>query len=495
MTVPAFCREQLMSIDTAERLTPATFRVSLPLWVAAAIYALLLALGGMLLNDPDVYWHIAVGEWIVEHRAFPHVDMFSATVIGAPWIAKDWLSELLYAAAHAVAGWSGVVVLAAAAIAAAFALLAHFLLQKLAPLPALTLVGAGFMLAAPHILARPHALALPLMVIWIGVLMNAVDHRRAPPLALLPVMTLWANLHGSVTLGLALVAPLAFEAWWTAGAARRETALAWLRFGVLALLAACVTPYGAEPILVAWRMLGLGEVLTLINEWQPQNFSRIHGFEACLLVGLGFALYRGIVLPPLRIALLLGLLHLALSQSRHVDVLGLLAPLVLAQPLAAQVGSPEERADDLSAPSSGLAHAALAVCLAALTWALASTSAWAPRAQITPVAAVAAIKARNAGPILNDYDYGGYLIYAGVRPFIDGRTDQLYGEKLLVRYYRAVTLSDIGDFEHLLDEYGIAATLLFPTTPAVGLLDRMDEWQRVYADDVAVVHVRRAAVR
>jgi hypothetical protein len=485
-----------MSIDTAERLRPATFRVSLPLWVAAAIYALLLALGGkLLLTDPDVYWHIATAEWIVEHRAFPHVDMFSWTMPGAPWIAKEWLSQLLYAGAHAVAGWGGVVVLAAAAIAASFALLAHFLLQKLAPLPALTLVGAGFVLAAPHLTARPHALALPLMVVWAGVLMNAVDHRRTPPLALVPVMTLWANLHGSFTLGLALVAPLAFEAWWSAGAARRETALRWLRFGALALLAACVTPYGAEPILVAWRMLGLGQILSLVNEWQPQNFGRIGGFEACLLLGLGFAVYRGIVLPPLRIVLLLGLLHLALSQSRHVDVLGLVAPLVLAQPLAAQVGSAEERADDPSAPSSGLASGALVACLAALTWAVAGTGLWAPLAHISPVGAVAAIKARNAGPVLNDYDYGGYLIYTGVRPFIDGRTDQLYGEAFLVRYYRAVTLQNVGDFVHLLDEYGIGATLLFPTTPAVGLLDRMDEWQRVYADDVAVVHVRRAAVR
>jgi hypothetical protein len=181
-----------MSIDTAVHLRPATFCVSLPLWVAAAVYAVLLALGGLwLLTDPDVYWHIAVGEWIVEHRAFPHVDMFSATMAGAPWIATAWLSELLYAGAHAVTGWPGVVVLAAASIAAAFALLAHFLLQKLAPRPALTLVAAAFVLAAPHLTARPHAFALPLMVAWIGVLMNAVDYRRAPPLALLPVMTLW----------------------------------------------------------------------------------------------------------------------------------------------------------------------------------------------------------------------------------------------------------------------------------------------------------------
>jgi hypothetical protein len=478
------------------RLTPATFRVSLPLWVAAVIYALLLAVGGkLLLSDPDVYWHIATAEWIVEHRAFPHVDMFSWTVPGAPWIAKEWLSQLLYAGAHAVAGWGGVVVLAAAAIAAAFALLAHFLLQKLAPLPAITLVVAGFVLALPHLTARPHALALPLMVAWAGVLVNAVDHRRSPPLALLPVMTLWANLHGSFTLGLAFVAPLAFEAWWGAGDARRETPLRWLSFGALALLAACVTPYGAESILVAWRMLGLGQILTLINEWQPQNFSRIGGFEACLLLGMGFVLYRGIVLPPLRLAMLLGLLHLALSQSRHVDVLGLLAPLVLAQPLAAQVGSAEERADGRSAPPSGLASRVLVACLAALTLALSATGLWVPRANISPVGAVAAIKAHNAGPVLNDYDYGGYLIYAGVPPFIDGRTDQLYGEAFLVRYYRAVSLSNVGDFVHLLDEYNIGATLLFPTTAAVGLLDRMDGWQRVYADDVAVVHVRRPAVR
>ena len=484
-----------MSIRTVEHEGRVALRVSLPLCVGAAIYALLLMLGARLLNDPDVYWHVAVGRWMVEHRAFPHVDMFSATAAGAPWIAKEWLSQLLYAGAHAVAGWPGAVILAGGAIAAAFALLAYFLLQKLAPLPALTLVGAGFVLAAPHLQARPHALALPLMVAWVGVLIKAVEQCRAPPLALLPVMTLWANLHGSFTLGLALVAPLALEAWWNAGAARRATALAWLRFGALALFAACLTPYGPEPILVAFRILGLGQILSIIAEWRPQDFSRIGGFEICLLLGLGFALYRGVVLPPLRIALLLGLLHLALSQARHADVFGVLAPLILAQPLARQVGSAAAGAEYPSRQSSGLGHAALVACVATLTWALAGTSGWAPRAQISPTAAVAAIKARNAAPVLNDYDFGGYLIFAGVSPFIDGRTDQLYGEAFMVRHDRAVTLRSVDDLLQLLDQYGIAATLLNPATPAVRLLDRMDEWQRVYADDVAVVHMRRAVTR
>jgi hypothetical protein len=466
-------------------------RVSLPLAVAAATYTLLLLLGGRLLNDPDIYWHLATGRWIVAHRAFPHADVFSQTVDGAPWIAKDWVAQLLYAGAYGVAGWSGVVVLAAAAIAAALALLARFLLQKLAPTPALTLVGAAFVLAAPHLVARPHALALPVMVAWIGGLVNAVDRRRAPPLMLLPLVTLWANLHGSFTLGLALLAPIALEAWWNAGGERRQTAMQWIRFGALALLAACITPYGAEPIVIAWRILSLGEVLSIIGEWRPQDFSRLGGFEACLLLGLGFTLYRGIVLPPLHIAVLLGLLHLALSQARHVDVLGMLAPLFLAQPLARSIGPAGADAHPVGARPLGGADAVLVTGLAALTWTLAAIGGWTPRAQISPAAAVEAVKARTTGPIFNDYDFGGYLIYAGLKPFIDGRTDQLYGEAFTVRYNRAVTLQNVGDFVRLLDERRIAATLLNPATPAVGLLDRMPEWKRVYADDVAVVHVRR----
>src|SRR4029077_20368213 len=176
--------------------------------------------------------------------------------------------------------------------------------------------------------------------------------------------------------GLALVAPLAFEAWWIAGEARRRTALQWIRFGALALCAACITPYGPEPILIAFRILGLGQILSIIAEWRPQEFSRLGGFEGCLLLGLGFALFRDLVLPPLRVAVLLGLLHLALSQARHADVLGLLAPLVLAQPLARQLGSAEESADNPFRQSSRLSHALLVACLAALTWALASTSGW-----------------------------------------------------------------------------------------------------------------------
>ncbi|HEX3160821.1 MAG TPA: hypothetical protein VHQ45_20035, partial [Gemmatimonadaceae bacterium] len=89
----------------------------------AVVAALLLVNGSGLLNDPDSHWHVAVGRLIWETRAVPWTDPFSHTFAGAPWIAKEWLAQLLLYGAHALGGWWGVVVLTATTAAASFALL------------------------------------------------------------------------------------------------------------------------------------------------------------------------------------------------------------------------------------------------------------------------------------------------------------------------------------------------------------------------------------
>ena len=107
--------------------------------------------------------------------------------------------------AYALAGWSGPVVLAAAAIAATFALLTKFVSRRLSDSTTLVFVAAALALTVPHLLARPHVLALPVMVAWVGGLIAAADRRAAPSLWLLPLMALWANLHGGFVFGLLLV--------------------------------------------------------------------------------------------------------------------------------------------------------------------------------------------------------------------------------------------------------------------------------------------------
>jgi|SRR5215475_8139431 len=482
--------DKRMTDHTLDHAPTIAAPVPLPLVVGCVVYALMLALGAELMRAPETYWHLRIGQWIIAHLTVPHGDMFSHTFLGQPWIAKEWLSQVLYAAAYAVGGWNGVVALACAATGAALALLARTLCERLDSVAVLVLVSAALVLAAPHLVARPQVLALPVMVAWVAGLIQANDRAQAPSLALLPLMTLWANLHGGFTLGLALIAPIGAEAVWnSAGPLRRSVGLAWLRFAALALLSACVTPYGAESILATYRIFSPGAALSAVGGWRAQDFSQLGPFELTLLAGMASAFHLGMRLPPMRIILLLGLAHMALSHVRNGELLGLIGPVLIATPLARQFATmpAAARLRPLDWRAMGLVAALFVVTLT-----VGKVRPVAPAPQISPAAAVDRLK-EIEGPVFNGYDLGGYLIFAGVPTFIDGRTE-LYGEAFTMHYLRAVTLRDIGELLHLLERYKIAATLLTPHTPAVQFLDRSPDWERVYGDDTAVVHRRRTAL-
>ena len=183
---------------------------------------------------------------------------------------------------------------------------------------------------------------------------------------------------------------------------------------------------------------------------------------------------------------------MALAQGRAAEILALLAPLVLAAPLAQQIGGAETPSSRASRPSRGVLFAGVALVLVAGTVAFASrASLRAAMPSSSPVAAVAELKKLNLARVFNDYDFGGYLIASGVAPFIDGRTE-LYGEKFFVDHNAASGLMEPENLFRLLDQYRIEATLMRTQSAATKLLDHIDGWQKVYADDIATIHVRKA---
>ena len=207
----------------------------------------------------------------------------------------------------------------------------------------------------------------------------------------------------------------------------------------------------------------------------------------CLLLAFGFVLLRGFSLPPLRILILLGLLHMALSHVRSGEAVGLLAPLLIAAPLARHLGGRGDARIVVASAACGLSDRGAPA--ARIGFLFANSRAYAPDPQKSPAARRRRAEKDQPRPRLNEYDFGGYLISSGVAPFIDGRTE-LYGPAFVVRHHRAVTLQDVPDFLRLLDEYKIETTLFNPQLPAVGLMDRLPGWKRIYADDAAVVHMR-----
>ena len=473
------------------------FGLSLPLLMGVAVYAPLLFAAPALLGDPDTYWHIATGRWIMEHGAVPDRDVFSFSMPGAPWTPPEWLAEIVIARLYDHFGWAGLVMATAASVAGALAILLRALLGSLAPVHALIATVLAAMFVIPHLLARPHILVLPILVWWVAALVAARTENRAPSWLLVPLMTLWANMHSSYALGLGLATLLAGEALLLA--ADRQTRLQALRswgfFIALSIAASLVTPFGIDGLLLPFKLTTMS-TLGLIKEWQSPNFEHFEPLEIWIIAVLFAALWLGWRLPPTRVMILLLLLHMALRHGRYGELLGFLAPLIVAPALGLQIAkhltlrplSALDRAmSELAKPASprgiAIAGAALLAVSAVALWDGAAREASA----ITPKAAVAAVAARHLqGPVFNDYAFGGYLVFAGIEPFIDGR--YFYGDAFIKRYVDATLLLS-GELPQLLAEYGIVWTLLTPRNPAVVLLDHLPGWRRFYTDDIAVVHV------
>ncbi|WP_022720861.1 hypothetical protein [Rhodopseudomonas sp. B29] len=458
----------------------------LPLLIGTGVLVFLLLVGDSLLQDSDSYWQIETGRWILAHGAVPTVDSFSFTRFGAPWESSSWLAQVIFALAMRE-GWAGPVIVTALAVAAALALFAAYIERFASALVTAALALTAMVLIMPHVLARPHALALPLLVVWFVGLIDAADRKAAPPWPLLLIMVLWANLHGGFVFGLMLVGAIGVEALRQAGPAQRfRLALHWAAFGVAALAACCVTPYGWGTLIAATKILSLGEVLSTLGEWAPSDFSKFGAFEASLLALLGIALARGLTLPWPRLLLVLGLVHMSLAHVRSIETYALLVPMLLARPWAQQLGR------SISAESDRATRWPTA---AAVTAMVAATIALAPRlhyrfdpAQV-PERALAAAQVHNARRIFNAYIFGGYLISRHVPVYIDGRAE-LYGETRVMDVIRATAGRDPALLDRLLTESDIDTTMLPPTAGAVRLMDQRPGWHRLYADDVAVVHVR-----
>jgi hypothetical protein len=472
------------------------------LLVGLAAFFIPLLMPGVL-NDPDSYWHIAAGRWMFEHGQVPSHDPFSFSLPGAAWMAHEWGSELLLAWLYQLAGWPGLSLLVAGSFAVTLAYLMRFLLARMEPVHAILAVGIVALMMMPALLARPHVVVWPLTALWIGTLVRSNEARRAPPWWLLAVLLVWTNLHASFVVGLGLALALGADAVACAPPPTRwPLARAWALFLVAAGGCVLINPHGYGVILYTFDVMHLKTELALIQEWQAPNFQQPQPLALWLLLVIALAFAGRVRLPLVRSAVVLGLLVMSLQHQRYVALLGLLSPFIMAEPLARQWRAQAAAGRDAEALDRWFRALAAPARLATagVAWLLAATVALGverlkppePPADDTPRVAVAALLSTGAGSrILNAYNFGGYLIFRRVPVFIDGRGD-MYGDAFVSSYFKALTLTGVpGALEAMLAKYNIDSTLLPPKTPAVQMLDHLPGWRRVYADKVAVVHVRQ----
>jgi hypothetical protein len=450
------------------------------------------------LRDPDTYWHIAVGRRIWQTGSFPWIDEFSHTFQGQPWIAKEWLSQLIMFAAYSLGGWRCVVLATAVAIAATYVLLFAVMSRQMRLTVAAGIATAAYAFSTGHFVARPQVFADPLIVIWVAALVNAVDVKAPPSAWLLPVMTLWANLHGSFTFGLVLAGALGIEAVCDSSpGSRRPTAARWVLFLIASLACTCLTPYGLRSMLVTYQLFGGNEALNYVTEWQPVTLDSFGLQESIIFALLFLALYFGVKLRFWRLLTLLAAAYLMFAHIRFAALFALLTPLLVMTPLTDQ--HPYLRLTSQVAADPGFFASLLkasrvlrlplsALLVAGICLFGAVGPSMIPKADITPRGAVDYMRERQlTGNIYNFYNFGGYLIFSDIRTFIDGRSDQLFQHGFMTHLYDAVE-HDPDEFARLLKEYRVAVALVTPNSAEARQLDARHDWSKVYFDDVSVVY-------
>jgi hypothetical protein len=241
------------------------------------------------------------------------------------------------------------------------------------------------------------------------------------------------------------------------------------------------------------------------NEWMSPDF-RAYPYFLFYLVGLFATMASlGIQLRGPRLIAFSMMMFIGLSHIRGLFMLFLLAPIILARPISARASwfLAAQLADGRSSKSATdpvlyylqnrpITMPAVVLALAAMvtgySWQEISIG---PPPSISPKAAMDFVrKAGITGNVFNSQNFGSYLIFVGIAPFIDGR-EPPYTDDFVRRYLNAVTLSDIDDAFRLLDEYQVRWVLLKPDEPLTKALAQSAVWDKVYSDNYSIVFVQR----
>ena len=448
-----------------------------------------------ILASQDLYLHIASGRWIIEHRQIPDRGIFSGSMSDAPWVAHEWLASVGFAWLYDHLGWGGVLIAVSLALAIAIATVTLGVSRKLGPLAALFASLLAWGLCINHLVARPHVIALPFVAIWISEHVRARSSGGTPSWYLMPLMVLWANIHGSYMFGLGFTALFAAEAVFESDslAEARSAARRWGIFFCAALVAAIVTPHGLSGLLFPIQLVNAQAALESVLEWQPSTIANsMPLFVWCALLGF-LALWQGIRLPICRLIMLMVVLYMAFAHRRHIELLGLAAPLLLQEPVAEALSraAPVFMTgwEVLARPTIRIPLLSAASVAVAASLLLGSVRVARGPDPFTPVAALAAVEAQGIrGPVLNAQNFGGYLVFRGIPPFVDGRVD-MYGGRFMQRY------QSLDEQVPILEQYRIAWTIFEPSSSQALVMDLSPGWKRAFADDIAVVHVRTGAGR
>jgi hypothetical protein len=449
--------------------------------------------------DPDIWWHIRTGELILSTHRWATTDPYSYTSAGAPWMSCEWLGDVVFAVVYRLGGLRGLEVLLVALASAVMLALYGFATLRSGNCKAAFLVSAVLLtLANASFNLRPQMLGYLFLILTL-IALELFRQGKQRALCLLPVLFFfWVNTHGSWIIGLGTVALyfLTGLVSFQIGSleTRRWTNVDRLRLEIvflLSLVAIPITPYGARlaayPFTVASSLpISVANIL----EWQVMPFN-LSGGKLFLALLLGFFLAQVMFRFSWHLAELLLFLFGAAMACMHVRFLLLFVPFFA--PLAATMLARCMPAYNKHKDQYLFNFALMAGILIAMVHYSPSKADMEKKvAAQFPVQALEYMRGHSVpGPLFNSYGFGGYMIEAGYKTFIDGRSE-LFEQTGVLGDYMYITLLKPGPLQ-VLRGYGIQSCLVQRDEPFATLLASSPDWNKVYSDQVSALYVKRNA--
>jgi len=511
--------EQSQPRSRAAALSAAVARSGIPqlrrirLLQLAALTLLLVTVGTLAFQykfcvlDPDIWWHLKVGDWIVEHHAVPHTGILSRTAADRPWVAYSWGYEVLLSRAYA---WFGIMGIGAygtlLTLAVAYAI--YWMLRHLSGRFWVALIGTGVVCSAFLFngMPRPFFFSIGLFAVTLTRLLEASRTGRIERLYWLPlIFWFWANLHIQFIYGLFLVGLfVGIHFALCLNKAFRITpdfllAPSFSSTTLVAIAAACILatlagPYTYHPYQVAYEYSKAKFTYAVILELQPLTFRGFsHFVELFLTAGGFFAVGWKRKVDLFKLALLTAATVIAYRTMRDAWFICLPAAACIADALALPQENERNATWFVETWLEKLSVAAAVVVLLAL---ISNGTDFTPRGLDRAISSQYPVNAVNylrrnplPGPLYNHLNWGGFLMwYMPQYPVaIDGRND-LYGDQLDQIFFNSQNAEKSYETDPYLNEAGVV--LLSSDLPLSKVLTVDPRFQLAYRDSIATVFAR-----
>lgn len=510
---PQLCRITMSAPSSEDFASRGTIR---KIWIALPFVFLLW--GGLHTQFLvlDFWWHLKLGEIIVTTRSIPVVDLFSFTAGGQPFVAQNWLAEILLFLFFRMMGFEGLVLVGTSLLLATL-----FFVHRISSghVRGVRAVAASNLLVVIGLMLCSNLRTQLFSFLFFAITYWALEDFRAggwKKLAVLPVMMLgWVNMHGAFVLGLLLVityVSIQTVSSWLEGSLR-ERGGSLRRAAVILLLTALATL--ANPS--GWRVYEYVALVShdpasrsYVREWQPPRIEEPEMLLA-IFIPAGLVLLSMIVSrrrpEAIELVLIFGFLAFALLSRRNTIWFSLIAGPILARQIEqiswTRVGKPGNGGREPSAAfrralNGAIVSVLIVVSVLASPWVYPrlgnetlGTSLFEKR---TPIGAVDFMeKNQMFGRMFHSQIYGDYLIWRlwpRQKTFIDGRV-HLFPLEISDGYIKALNAFD---WEERFSGWDIEYVLLSKDVTDTRLLRRelgsSDRWRKVFEDQSSVLYSR-----